>query len=240
MKESNTNAWNKIDKVWSEKMQDRVEEVPAGLWDQIETRLDERAIRPFWTRVRMSPWTWSAAAILVILLGLNWNPNTTEGEVKLATEAAFQKPIEGPAKMTYSTESVKMQKINNPIAHLAISTVTIEKAPNIETPVIETAQEPIAATAPKQDESEEIWVRVDIDPVVENTKPVAYQELNQPKPRQRGFGRFIKQLKQVIKGEEPDWQEIQAGKPALVDGIHQVANTYYRTEQTVKQTFQIQ
>jgi hypothetical protein len=83
---------------------------------------------------------------------------------------------------------------------------------------------------------------VDIDPVEEKAMPVAvaYRENEPPKQKQRGLGRFLKQLKQVVKGEEPVWQELREGKPSIIDGIHQVANTYYRTEQTVKQTFQLQ
>jgi hypothetical protein len=108
---------------------------------------------------------------------------------------------------------------------------------------MEEARAPIASVAPKEEESEEIWVRVDIDPVKENAKPVsvAYQEEpEQPKQKKSGLGRFLKQLRQVVKGEQPDREELRERKPSLVDGIHQVANTYYRTEQTVKQTFQIQ
>jgi hypothetical protein len=51
---------------------------------------------------------------------------------------------------------------------------------------------------------------------------------------------LIKQVKQVVAGEELDWQQLKEGNRPLEDGIHQVANTYYRAEQTVKQTFQIQ
>jgi hypothetical protein len=53
-------------------------------------------------------------------------------------------------------------------------------------------------------------------------------------------GRLLKQVKQVVAGEQLDWQQLKEGNQPLEDGIHKVANTYYRTEQTIKQTFQIQ
>ncbi|MHA8106775.1 hypothetical protein [Aquirufa sp. 5-AUSEE-100C1] len=244
MNEPNNTSWEELDKVWRKKIQEQADDVPANLWDKIETRLDEQQVRPMWTRVRMSPWTWSAAAVIAILIGLNWDQSMPEEKgntlvVESKIKPSFSEPIHLPADV----EELITTQVKPSVVRESLAPSVIEKLPNVETQVMEEARAPIASVAPKEEESEEIWVRVDIDPVKENAKPVsvAYQEEpEQPKQKKSGLGRFLKQLRQVVKGEQPDWEELREGKPSLVDGIHQVANTYYRTEQTVKQTFQIQ
>jgi hypothetical protein len=100
----------------------------------------------------------------------------------------------------------------------------------------------IAKAEEKPEQVEEIWVRIDINPVEENVKPVvlAKQEPSEITKKKTFIGRILKQVKQVAAGEQLNWQELKEGNRHLEDGIHQVVNTYYRTEQTVKQTFQIQ
>lgn len=243
MNEPNNTSWEELDKVWRNKIQERVDEVPAGIWDKIETRLDEQQVRPMWTRVRMSPWTWSAAAVMAILIGLNWDQSMPEEKEKPLVVHSNTKPASSePLHAASDEEMPVVAKSTHAKQKETLAPVILEKLPNVETQVMEEAQEPIASMAPKQEDTEEIWVRVDIDPVEEKAKPiaVAYQENVPNKQKKSGLGKFLKQLKQVVKGEEPNWQAIGEGKPSLMDGIHQVANTYYRTEQTVKQTFQIQ
>lgn len=245
MNEPNNTSWEELDKVWRNKVQEQVDEVPDGIWDKIETRLNDQPVRPMWTRVRMSPWTWSAAAVIAILIGLNWNQSIPEENEKPLAVLSNTKPASAAPLLSPSGDqetSFVAASTTTEASELFVPTI-VEKLPNIETQVMEEAKEPIASVAPKEEASEEIWVRVDIDPVQENAKPVsvAYQEESeQPKQKKSGLGRFLKQLRQVVKGEQPDWEELREGKPSLVDGIHQVANTYYRTEQTVKQTFQLQ
>ena len=114
--------------------------------------------------------------------------------------------------------------------------------PSIEPGIILNDQQPdLAKVDSKPEAIEEIWVRVDIDPI-ESPKPLSVAQLDAtPTKKRKGLlGRLIKQVKQVVAGEELDWQQLKEGNRPLEDGIHQVANTYYRTEQTVKQTFQIQ
>ena len=243
MNESNNTSWDELDKVWRKKIHDQVDEVPVGLWDKIDTRLDQQELRPMWTRIRMSPWTWSAAAIIAIMIGLNWNQSAPEEkEMPLAVKSSTKPVTSEPLHLSSGGKTTVAVSAKTAVMKEPLAPVEIEKLPNVETQVMEEAKEPIASVAPKQEESEEVWVRIDIDPVEENAKPVvaAYQENAPQKPKQRVLGRLLKQIKQVVRGEEPDWQELGEGKPSLMDGIHQVANTYYRTEQTVKQTFQIQ
>jgi hypothetical protein len=244
MNEPNNTSWEELDKVWRKKIQDQADDVPANLWDKIETRLDEQQVRPMWARVRMSPWTWSAAAVIAILIGLNWDQSMPEEKGNpLVVESKIKPSSSEPIHLPADVEELTTTQAKPSVVRESLAPSVIEKLPNVETQVMEEARAPIASVAPKEEESEEIWVRVDIDPVKENAKPVsvAYQEEpEQPKQKKSGLGRFLKQLRQVVKGEQPDWEELREGKPSLVDGIHQVANTYYRTEQTVKQTFQIQ
>ena len=243
MNEPNNTSWEELDKVWRKKIQDQSDEVPSNLWDKIETKLDEQEVRPMWTRIRLSPWTWSAAAVISILIGLNWNQSPQEEKgIPLVVESKTKPTTLESIPLPSDVDAIVSTKVKLTIDQEPSAPSVIEKLPNLESPVVEEAKEPIAAVAPKQENDEEIWVRVDIDPVEEKAMPVAvaYRENEPPKQKQRGLGRFLKQLKQVVKGEEPVWQELREGKPSLIDGIHQVANTYYRTEQTVKQTFQLQ
>jgi hypothetical protein len=243
MNEPNNTSWEELDKVWRKKIQDQADDVPANLWDKIETRLDEQQVRPMWTRIRMSPWTWSAAAVITILIGLNWNQGKQEEKVNPLVVESKTKPTPSETiKLPSDVETIVAIQAKPTIMRESLAPTIIEKLPAVEKQVMEEAKEPIAAVAPKQEVSDEIWVRVDIDPVEQKAEPiaVAYQENDQPAQKPRKLGRFLKQLKQIVKGEEPIWQELREGKPSLIDGIHQVANTYYRTEQTVKQTFQLQ
>jgi hypothetical protein len=243
MNEPNNTSWEELDKIWRKKIQDQSDEVPSNLWDKIETKLDEQEVRPMWTRIRLSPWTWSAAAVITILIGLNWNQSPQEEKGSpLVVESKIKPTTLESIPLSSDAETIVSAQVRPTIDQEPSAPPVIEKLLNVDSPIAEEAKEPIAAVAPKQENDEEIWVRVDIDPVEEKAIPVAvaYRESEPPKQKQRGLGRFLKQLKQVVKGEQPVWQELREGKPSLIDGIHQVANTYYRTEQTVKQTFQLQ
>ncbi|MEK6548005.1 MAG: hypothetical protein AABZ56_06785 [Bacteroidota bacterium] len=242
MKKPNTTSWEVLEKAWQKQIQEKEVEVPTDLWDRIEKRLDEKPVRPLWLQI--STWAWSAAAVLAIVIGLNWGGDEP-GQAHVKT-----KPKEIPS----ANESANPSSINQvavaaqptaPHARevLARSLVSVEKpnSPEIAAPVqTEVIAKPNEAK--KQEEQEEIWVRVDINPVEEIATPIAVvqQETFPTKKKKSLLGRLIKQVKQIADGERMDWQALKEGNRPLEDGIHQVANTYYRTEQTVKQTFQIQ
>jgi hypothetical protein len=100
------------------------------------------------------------------------------------------------------------------------------------------SKEEIVAAEPfieKKSEPEEVvTVRLDIDPMQEEERPVA-------KRRKRSlFGKIVGEIRQVLDGEPVNWQKLKEGNPALENNIHTVANTYVKTEENLKRTLQIQ
>jgi hypothetical protein len=79
---------------------------------------------------------------------------------------------------------------------------------------------------------------VDIDPIEEKSVTPVTEVTEKPIKRKRNLIRQL--IRQVIVGEPGGWREIANSNDKLSDGIHQVANTVIRTEQSVKQTLQIQ
>ena len=241
MKEPKNTSWEALEKAWQKQIQETNDEVPSKLWGELSARLDEKAAVPLWTRLRLSPWTWSAAAILAIVVGINWDSNIPVQPKKTA-EAEIQLPkLNEPTKIA-DLASIE-HKSEQQSEHIAKTEPNQLYIPAVEPGVELPDQQPIVAQKEaKPEQSEEVWVRIDINPVEENSKPVvqAQQEAPVVTKKKTFFGRLLKQVKQVAAGEQLDWQELKEGNRSLEDGIHQVANTYYRTEQTVKQTFQIQ
>jgi hypothetical protein len=241
MKEPKNTSWEALDKAWQKQIQESSDEVPSKLWEELAERLDEKPAGPLWTRVRLSPWTWSAAAILAIVVGINWDSNIPV-QPKTTAEAEIQLP-----KMNEPTKIADLASIEprseQHSEHIAKSEPNQLYTPAVEPGVEVQEPQPLVAKAEaKPEQPEEVWVRIDINPVEENVKPavVAQQEPPILAKKKTFLGRLLKQVKQVAAGEQLDWQELKEGNRSLEDGIHQVANTYYRTEQTVKQTFQIQ
>jgi hypothetical protein len=93
MKEPNNTSWEALEKAWQKQIQESNDEVPSKLWEELEARLDEKPARPMWTRVSLSPWTWSAAAILAIVIGINWESSTPTTQQTVA-----QTKVQTPAK----------------------------------------------------------------------------------------------------------------------------------------------
>lgn len=241
MKEPKNTSWEALEKAWQKQIQESSDEIPSKLWEELAERLDEKPAIPLWTRVRLSPWTWSAAAILAIVVGLKWDSNIPV-QPKTTTEAKIQLPkLVEPPKMPILASSERISEQHS-------EDIRKPEPNQLYTPAVEPGvevqeQQPLVAKAEaKPEQPEEVWVRIDINPAEENVKPaaVAQQEAPVLTKKKTFLGRLLKQVKQVAAGEQLDWQALKEGNRSLEDGIHQVANTYYRTEQTVKQTFQIQ
>lgn len=241
MNKSNITSWEALDKAWQKQIQEQSDEVPAGLWDQIDARLNEKPARPMWTRLSLSPWTWSAAAVLAVVIGMNWEsgkPSTVSVVANVENPKAVKQAITiTPAQegQDVAQEIQRKRIIQNHVRENNAPTLEQEVKP--EVPIA-----PIAKVEEKLEQAESIWVRIDINPIEENAMPtvVAQQEAPVITKKKSFIGRLLKQVKQVAAGEQLDWQQLKEGNQPLEDGIHQVANTYYRTEQTIKQTFQIQ
>lgn len=241
MKKPNNTSWEALEKAWQKQIQESSDEVPSKLWDKLSERLDEKPAVPLWTRVRLSPWTWSAAAILAIVVGINWEIDTP---IQPKTTAKVDIPLPKLAEPTKIADLTSIEpRSEQHSKHIAKPEPEQLYTPAVEPGVEIQEQQPIVAKAEaKQEQTEEVWVRIDINPVEENVKPVLVSQQDAPvvTKKKTFLGRLLKQVKQVASGEQLDWQELKEGNRSLEDGIHQVANTYYRTEQTIKQTFQIQ
>ncbi|MEY2895430.1 MAG: hypothetical protein RIS42_1149 [Bacteroidota bacterium] len=243
MKKPNNTSWEALEKAWQKQIQTQESDVPANMWERMEQRMDKKTIRPL--GFRMTPWVWSAAAVLALIVGLNW-----ESAVTLPQHSkTVKQTVSSTKRLSETTQSpfvataapVSKPTAKQPIKYEANQVGT----PSFEQPaIIPQEPQPVVAQAAKTaDQPEEIWVRIDINPIEEAAKPisVAQREDMPVLTKKKTFvGRLLKQVKQVVAGEQLNWQELKEGNRSLEDGIHQVANTYYRTEQTVKQTFQIQ
>ena len=240
MKKPNNTSWEALEKAWQKQIQAQESDIPANMWERMEQRMDEKPVRPLW--LRMNTWVWSAAAVLAVIIGLNWESN-----VEMPQQSnTMQQAISSVTKLSVATNAPALA-VSEPITKpKSISNALSNQAmpPAVEPIVIQKDPQPQVAQAEKAPEQpEEVWVRIDIDPVEETAKSisVAQREDVPVLTKKKTFvGRLLKQVKQVVAGEQLDWQELKEGNRSLEDGIHQVANTYYRTEQTVKQTFQIQ
>jgi hypothetical protein len=241
MKEPNNTSWEALEKAWQKQIQESNDEVPSKLWEELEARLDEKPARPLWTRVSLSPWTWSVAAILAIVIGINW-----ENSRPTAQQTVAQANVQAPVKEQISV--VAEEKRHELVSRIQTKPTIVSHTQEQTTPAIEqvvVSQEPnvtIAKAEEKPDQVEEVWVRIDINPVADIVKPTAVDQQDAPVviKKKTFIGRILKQVRQVAAGEQLNWQELKEGNRPLEDGIHQVVNTYYRTEQTVKQTFQFQ
>jgi hypothetical protein len=247
MKEPNNTSWEALEKAWQKQIQETSDEVPSRLWDELATRLDEKPARPLWTRVSLSPWTWSAAAIIAIVIGINWE-NSTPTTHHTVAKAKVQAPVN--EQINVVVQEKKEEKdirhtyvVKNQPKPVILSPSQEDATSNIEQVVV--SEQPgvaLAKAAEKPEQAEEIWVRIDINPVEENAKPIALAQQDSPviTKKKTFIGRILKQVKQVAAGEQLNWQELKEGNRPLEDGIHLVVNTFYRTEQSIKQTFQIQ
>ena len=77
-------------------------------------------------------------------------------------------------------------------------------------------------------------VRLDIDPIQEEERPVA-------KRRKRSlFGKIVGEIRQALDGEPVNWQKLKEGNASFENSIHTVANTYVKTEENLKRNLQLQ
>ena len=243
MKKPNDTSWEALEKAWQKQIQAQESDVPANMWERMEQRMDKKTVWPIGFRI--TTWVWSAAAVLALVVGLNWESNV---ELPQHTKTVKQ-TVSSTKRLSETTQSpliATAAPVSKPTAKQPIQNEANQVGtPSFEQPVIiPQEQQPVVAQAVKtSDQPEEIWVRIDINPIEETVSPtsVAQREDLPVQIKKKTFvGRLLKQVKQVVAGEQLNWQELKEGNRSLEDGIHQVANTYYRTEQTVKQTFQIQ
>lgn len=227
--------WNSVEKKWREQLQNKSDDIPEGLWSRIEERLEEKPVRRF-------PIYWAAAAMLLIALGISWNWNTAPEDTR-----AVASEVNTPPTFSESPVSQNVQESTETIASSPISTVTVPSTADEQESVLLSElviteeikhKEEVAAVQPliesKAEPEEVVTVRLDIDPIQEEERPVA-------KRRKRSlFGKIVGEIRQALDGEPVNWQKLKEGNPAFENNIHNVANTYVKTEENLKRTLQIQ
>jgi hypothetical protein len=225
--------WNSVEEKWREQLQNKSDDIPEGLWSRIEERLDEKPARRF-------PIYWAAAAMLLIAIGISWNYNSAPEETTVVAKtekssAPVEMAVTEPSPLVLEVENSSLPTLKSSRAEVAMATSTTPEVTIIE----QAPTEIVVASAPsiekKSDAEEVIIVRLDIDPI-EEVKPTFTQQ----KRRKSLFGKIVGEIRQALNGEPVNWQKLKEGNPALENNIHNVANTYIKTEENLKRTLQIQ
>jgi hypothetical protein len=228
--------WNSVEEKWREQLQNKSDDIPEGMWSRIEERLEEKPVRRF-------PIYWAAAAMLLIALGLSWNWDAP-AEEEAAELTRITEKMEAPVEKIAASISEPLI-VANKASESTSGQASFIPALEVEAPVAmviqESPKEEIVATVPvidKKEESQEIvTVRLDIDPIVEEEVKPAF---TQQKRRKSLFGKIVGEIRQALDGEPVNWQKLKEGNPAFENNIHNVANTYIKTEENLKRTLQIQ
>jgi hypothetical protein len=227
--------WNSVEEKWREQLQNKSDDIPEGMWSRIEERLEEKPARRF-------PIYWTAAAaMLLIALGLSWNWDAVSEETRaVAKTETASSPVEKVATSVSEPLIVVNKATESTLAKASLQPA-LEVASPVATVIQESQKEEIVATLPaleKKEESPEIvTVRLDIDPILEEEVKPAF---TQQKRRKSLFGKIVGEIRQALDGEPVNWQKLKEGNPALENNIHNVANTYIKTEENLKRTLQIQ
>jgi hypothetical protein len=233
MKEEHKNTWEQVEAQWRAQLGKKEEPAPEFNWKQLDD-VTSRPVVPLWRKVSLSPWSW--AAMLALSIGLNWQSEETTQTV-LPSFAVTQKQMEEPSEQLISKQDAPKVRTQ------MIKPVGIATKPTVISPVaVEEIAVAKAVDLPKavetKDEEEVVLVRIDIDPIEEKKTMLAQETFEKPVKRKRNL--LSQLIRQVIAGEPGGWREIANSNDKLSDGIHLVANTVIRTEQSVKQTLQFQ
>jgi hypothetical protein len=229
MKDEHKNTWEQVDAQWRAQLGKKEEPAPEFNWKQLDD-VTTRPVIPLWRKVSLSPWSW--AAMLALSIGLNWQSVETEPTV-LPVLASEKNVVIAPAEPQLVSQ-VEKQVIPN--RHDAVE-IKLDAPQQNLVPEIEVAKSVELPQETKIEENEAVFVRVDIDPIEEKNLTPVTEVAEKPVKRKRNL---ISQLiRQVIVGEPGGWREITNSNDKLNDGIHLVANTVIRTEQSVKQTLQL-
>jgi len=231
MKEENKESWDRLESQWRDQLDKQEVPVPAFDWEKLDAA-SKRTTIPLWRQLTESPWVW--AAVLGLAIGINWQqvelgPNALPAYVlkeKIADQAIESALVFQKEKKDNSIQP-EIIPVSQPIAVTPNPIQEIDVATSSELPKV---NEP--------SEEDAIFVRIDIDPIEENQIQPAVEVLEKPVKRKRNLLGQI--LRQVIAGEPGGWRDIATSNEKLTEGIHQVANTVIRTEQSLKQTLQLQ
>ena len=232
--------WNSVEEKWREQLQNKSEDIPEGLWSRLEKRLPERLEEK---PTRRFPIYWAAAAMLLLALGLSWNWNTApeEGAVEVTRVIEKTEPLVEKVETSTAKPLIVMNKATQTTFQKASLQPASDVAASIASVIEESVKEEVVATVPtiekKEEQSPEIvTVRLDINPIVEEeVKP----DFTQQKRRKSLFGKIVGEIRQALDGEPVNWQKLKEGNAAFENSIHNVANTYVKTEENFKRTLQL-
>ena len=230
MKEEKEASWDSLESQWRDQLDKHEAPFPAFDWEKLD--VGSKPTIPLWRQLTESPWVW--AAVLGIAIGINWQPvETVQNSLPvLAVQEKNTIKSTTPEIALYAEQPAPAKRPG----------VELVNQPNVLTPSpIEVVDVVKSTEMPKELEKTEedvIYVRVDIDPMEENRIQPVEEVLEKPMKRKRNLIGQI--LRQVVAGEPGGWREIANSNEKLAEGIHQVANTVIRTEQSVKQTLQLQ
>lgn len=231
--------WNSVEEKWREQLQNKSEDIPEGLWSRLEKRLPERLEEK---PTRRFPIYWAAAAMLLLALGLSWNWNTAPEEGTAEVTRVIKKTE--PFGEKVETFTAKPLIVTNKATQPTFQKASLQPASDVAAPVASIIEEAVkeeeVATAPSTEKKEEspeiVTVRLDINPIVEEeVKP----DFTQQKRRKSLFGKIVGEIKQALDGEPVNWQKLKEGNAAFENSIHNVANTYVKTEENFKRTLQL-
>ena len=181
--------------------------------------------------------------MFLIALGLSWNWNAPAEEEASELTRVIEKtevPVEKDEASVSELLIVPTKADKSTFANASFKPTSIEESPI--SVVVDSPKEEMVAAVPifeKKEESPEIvTVRLDIDPIMEEeeVKPAFTQQ----KRRKSLFGKIVGEIRQALDGEPVNWQKLKEGNPAFENNIHNVANTYIKTEENLKRTLQIQ
>jgi hypothetical protein len=231
MKEENEESWDRLESKWRDQLDKQEAPVPAFDWEKLDA-VSERPTILLWRQLTESPWVW--AAVLGLAIGINWQ-QVEPGPSALPAYGLKEKIA------TQASESVLVLQKEKKVDSIDRNIIQVSQ-PNAITPnpiqEMEVAKSTELPRVTEHTEEDAIFVRIDIDPIEENQIQPALEEYEKPIKRKRNLLGQI--LRQVIAGERGGWREIATSNEKLTEGIHQVANTVIRTEQSLKQTLQLQ
>jgi len=248
MKNQSNDSWDKIEENWKKKIQEKTVQPSDELWSKLDKKLSsEEKVKI--AIISKNPyahyWTW-VAALFAIAIGLNWIykfNQTTEIPSRVITKIPekrtekrrlvsdenllVKRKQEKQVSRNIQIHTKAERQIENRILvreHIEISQNTSPLEQRKEILDSQTAQEP----------SEEVWMKISIDPLPTSNLKEMLSEVKTTEKKKKSLFKIITQLKNMLKGEN----NMEETSNNLTSSVHQVANTYYRTEEKLKQTFQ--
>ncbi|MHA8051595.1 hypothetical protein V7S79_10840 [Aquirufa sp. ROCK-SH2] len=249
MKNQKNNSWEKLEENWRNQLKNSSSQPSEELWSKIDHQLskeDEPKLLIASKTPMKKYWTW--AAIIALAIGLKWlNDINQVTELPKTTQSNGNSIlVETPEKIHHEKILAKedsKKRVQTTIHKLLISKevaavnekkVEIEKTDLSQNLASTTQNNENSISQHEPEGTEEVWVKVSIDPIPTTVQLEKIAEAKPIEKKKKSFLKLIKQLKNIMNGEN----NLEDAPENITGSIHQVANTYYRTEEKFKQTFQ--